>query len=71
MTPPHGSPAWALRRLRLAADLTQAQLAAELGVRVGTVHRWETAKTPVPWPVLERVATMASLDVAVVVGVGR
>lgn len=52
-----------LRIYRLQAKLTQAQLAAQLGVSVTTIARWESGKYAVPL-VLIYLADMAPEDFA-------
>lgn len=42
--------------LRRAKGVTQATLAREVGVSVGTVHRWESGAQAPSWRVLRRVA---------------
>ena len=47
-----------LRSLRRAADITQEQLANELGVHPMTISNWETGKTVPPGDLLMRLAAM-------------
>jgi len=50
-----------LRRLRSRARLTQAALAAQLGVAPNTVARWERDQRPITEPIARLIAlTLAS-----------
>jgi len=48
-----------LQRLRKARELTQAELAAELGVHWSTVARWEQGVRMIPEPVTRLVKLLS------------
>lgn len=57
----------AIKALRLALGLTQAELAHQLGVAIQTVNRWETGKyqpDPRSRRALERLAKKAQKEAA-------
>jgi len=72
LTQPPSDPARSLltpgtvRRIRRTADLSQRELAAELGVSQTTVARWETGKAAPDLETLARMAALAGLRVALV-----
>lgn len=51
--------ATALKRLRSKLRLSQAELAAEIGVHQTTVQRWETGERPVPGPAKRLLSQLA------------
>jgi DNA-binding transcriptional regulator YiaG len=48
-----------LKRIRLAVELEQTELAKKLGVHSVTVSRWETSASPVPKAIALLVKLMA------------
>jgi len=48
-----------LKRIRLAMELEQTELAKKLGVHSVTVSRWETSASPVPKAIALLVRLMA------------
>lgn len=50
--------------LRKERGVTQAELAAHLGVSVGTVNHWFTGRNPAPVPMIEAMAEYLKVPVA-------
>jgi len=59
------APAGLIRKARKDAGLTQASLAAQLGVTVGTVTRWESGAVDPPSSQLARAVAMCGLCLAI------
>jgi transcriptional regulator with XRE-family HTH domain len=59
-----------IREARKALALTQGQLAAECGVRIGTVNRWENGSLPDPRNML-RLAEVLGIEVTLLIPKGR
>ena len=65
-TPPAGDAPGLVRRARRAADLSQRDLAAHLGVSQSRVARWETGRTSPTCADLAAVAALAGWEVGLV-----
>lgn len=50
-----------LRKLRADHNLTQAQLAARMGVSARTLSRWESGETPISDEIAERIYAALTL----------
>lgn len=57
-----------LKKFRIAADLTQAQLAAKLGVSQPNYQRWETGASPIPEDRLPKLAKLLKTTSETILG---
>lgn len=63
---PDAASAGALRDLRVAAGMTQQELAHHLGVRQGLISMWERGKARPTWDEIARYATTLDVDPTVI-----
>ena len=63
---PDAASAGALRDLRVAAGITQQELAHHLGVRQGLISMWERGKARPTWDEIARYATTLDVDPTVI-----
>ena len=63
---PDAESAGALRDLRVAAGITQQELARRLGVRQGLISMWERGKARPTWDAIARYATTLDVDPTVI-----
>lgn len=54
-----------IRDIRLQADLTQQELAQQVGVGVSTVHKYETNGQKIPMHTLAKIAHLCQVDLVV------
>ncbi|GAB4039328.1 helix-turn-helix domain-containing protein [Spirosoma gilvum] len=54
-----------IRDIRLQADLTQNELAQQLGVSISTLHKYETNGQKIPMHILTKIAHLCHVNLVV------